>query len=49
MTAEALPAAPAETANDRLKRDFTSKFWGSMIAATVVHFVLFAFLSLIHI
>ena len=43
MTAEALPAAPAETANDRLKRGFTSKFWGSMIAATVVHFVLFAF------
>ena len=43
MTAEALPAAPAETANDRLKRGFTSKFWGSMIAATVLHFVLFAF------
>ena len=43
MTAEALPAAPAETANERLKRGFTSKFWGSMIAATVVHFVLFAF------
>ena len=32
-----------ETANDRLKRSFSSWFWGSMIAATVVHFSAFAF------
>lgn len=41
MTAEAVPspsAAMAETANDRLKRSWDSMFWGSMIAATVLHF-----------
>lgn len=46
MTAEAVPALDpilAETANDRLKRTFASWFWGSMIAATVVHFGTFAF------
>ena len=32
-----------ETANDRLKRSFSSWFWGSMIVATVVHFSAFAF------
>jgi protein TonB len=33
----------AETANERLKRTFSSWFWGSMIAATVLHFGTFAF------
>jgi protein TonB len=38
MTPEAVPAEIlAETANDRLKRTFSSWFWGSMIAATVAH------------
>ena len=32
-----------ETANDRLKRSFSSWFWGSMIVATFVHFSAFAF------
>lgn len=44
MTAEAVPnEVVAEAANDRLKRTFSSWFWGSMIAATVVHFGTFAF------
>ncbi|MDA0328455.1 MAG: TonB family protein [Gemmatimonadetes bacterium] len=45
MTAEAVPALEIfeETANERLKRTFSSWFWGSMIAATVVHFSTFAF------
>jgi len=47
MTTEAVPAAAAEvmaeTANERLKRTFNSWFWGSMIAATVLHFGTFAF------
>ena len=44
MTAEAVPSgASTETANDRLKRNFGSWFWGSMIAATAVHFAAFAF------
>jgi protein TonB len=44
MTAEAIPASEiVETANDRLKRTFSSWFWGSMIAATVLHFGTFAF------
>lgn len=45
MNAEALPEVPdtQETANDRLKRSFSSWFWGSMIAATVIHFAIFAF------
>ncbi len=30
-----------ETENDRFKRSFGSWFWGSMIAATVFHFMLF--------
>jgi protein TonB len=43
--AEAVPALEIleETANERLKRTFSSWFWGSMIAATVVHFGAFAF------
>jgi len=36
-------SAVEETANDRFKRSFGSWFWGSMIAATVLHFVVFAF------
>jgi protein TonB len=50
MNAEAMPAerpastlADFETENDRFKRSFSSWFWGSMIAATVVHFMLFQF------
>ena len=45
MTAEALPALAIlqETANERLKRSFSSWFWGSMIFATVVHFGMFAY------
>jgi len=30
------------TANDRFKGSFSSWFWGSMIAATVLHFAIFA-------
>jgi protein TonB len=43
--AEAVPALEIleETANERLKRTFGSWFWGSMIAATMVHFGAFAF------
>jgi len=36
-------SAVEETANDRFKKSFGSWFWGSMIAATVLHFVVFAF------
>ena len=45
MTAEAVPALDTveETANERLKRTFSSWFWGSMIAATLIHFGTFAF------
>ncbi len=47
MNAKALPARAqidsSETENDRFKRSFGSWFWGSMIAATVVHFMLFQF------
>ena len=32
-----------ETANEQLKRNFSSVFWASMIAATVFHFCTFAF------
>jgi periplasmic protein TonB len=32
-----------ETANDRFKRSFGSWFWGSMVAATIVHFMVMAF------
>ena len=47
MNAQAIPAEAVtdkfETANDRFKQSFGSWFWGSMIAATVVHFMLFQF------
>jgi protein TonB len=45
MSAEAAVNAveSLETANDRLKQSFSSWFWGSMIAATVIHFGVFAF------
>ena len=47
MNAQAIPAeaaaAGAETENDRFKRSFGSWFWGSMITATVFHFLLFQF------
>jgi len=35
--------ATIETANDRLKQSFSSWFWSSMIAATIVHFAVLAF------
>lgn len=42
--AEAVPSiAGPQTANDRLKSSFASWFWGSMIAATLIHFGVFAF------
>ncbi len=47
MYATAIPAESettiAETANDRFKRSFGSWLWGSMITATVFHFMLFQF------
>ena len=47
MNAKAIPAEAEvtglETENDRFKRSFGSWFWGSMIAATVLHFMLFQF------
>jgi protein TonB len=45
MNAKAVPTssieASYETANDRFKRSFGNWFWGSMIAATFVHFLVF--------
>ena len=47
MNAKAIPAKAVairlETENDRFKRSFGSWFWGSMITATVFHFLLFQF------
>ena len=47
MNAKALPARAqidsSETENDRFKKSFGSWLWGSMIAATVLHFMLFHF------
>ncbi|MFV2006741.1 MAG: TonB family protein [Longimicrobiales bacterium] len=45
MNAQVVPsiAAQHETENDRFKRSFGSWFWGSMIAATVIHFAVFQF------
>ena len=52
MNAKAVPetgesgargAFDMETANDRFKRSFGSWFWGSMIAATALHFAVLAF------
>ncbi len=34
-----------ESANDRFKSSFSTSFWGSMITATLAHFVFFAFLN----
>ncbi|MYH48854.1 MAG: hypothetical protein F4151_04815, partial [Gammaproteobacteria bacterium] len=34
---------PTLTANDRFKRSFNTWFWGSVLAATAVHFVMFMF------
>lgn len=43
MNAHAVPAThEVETANDRLKKSFGTWFWGSVIAATAVHFGMFA-------
>ena len=41
--AEAVPAPEVRTANDRLKDSFSSWFWGSILAATLIHFGVFAF------
>ena len=38
----ATPTQQVGSANDRLKRQFGSWFWSSMIAATLVHFATFA-------
>ena len=38
----ALTDGGLETANDRFKDSFAQWFWGSMVAATVLHFALFA-------
>ncbi len=47
MSAKTLPARvqieSSETENDRFKRSFESWLWSSMIAATVLHFMLFQF------
>lgn len=46
MSAHAIAAADlelAETANDRFKQGFDNWFWTSIILATVLHFVAFAF------
>lgn len=44
--AQAVPSSSGfsgETANDRLKRSWDNWFWGSMIAAILVHFMVFQF------
>ena len=45
--AKAIPVPPdtwsPETRNDRFKKSFSSRLWSSMIAAAVLHFVLFQF------
>jgi periplasmic protein TonB len=46
MTNETRPAAAFDvfdTANDRFKRSFGAWFWGSMVAATVMHMAIMAF------
>ncbi len=43
IAAEVSGSASLETANDRFKRSFSSWFWGSMIVASVAHFMLFQF------
>lgn len=45
MTDHTRPGTPTQiraAANDDFKRSFSSWFWGSMIAATAVHFLAFA-------
>jgi protein TonB len=45
MNAQAQPEGgerAAATANERLKQSFSSVFWSGMIAATVLHFAIFA-------
>jgi protein TonB len=37
------PTAVGVTANERFKRGWSNWFWGAVVAATVFHFVLFAF------
>ena len=32
-----------DTANDRFKKSFKTRFWGSVVAATILHFAMFAF------
>ena len=39
-----VPAEINATANDDFKRSFSSWFWGSIIAATAIHFIVFAFM-----
>lgn len=47
MSVQAVPSGvhpgDSKTANDCFKQNFTSWFWGSMIAATIVHFLFFNF------
>jgi len=43
MTAEVASATSRETANERLRRTFGSRFWAAMIASTVLHLAMFAF------
>ena len=43
MNAMDIPVTKVETANDRFKKSFGSWLWGSMITATVFHFMLFQF------
>jgi periplasmic protein TonB len=43
QTQNAVDVSVFETANDRFKRSFGSWFWGSMLAAVMVHFVVMAF------
>lgn len=44
MSAEAVPSSDVvQTANERLKKSFSSWFWGSMILATTAHFGAFAY------
>lgn len=48
------PASPApeplapETANDRFKRSFESRLWGSMLAATALHFAVLGLWPSLH-
>ncbi len=46
MTAQAVPSDTGfsgETANDRLKKSWDNWFWGSIMAAVLVHFMVFQF------